>query len=125
MSQLVKHIMAKDTGDRKILDNFTPLYRDMVSIEQSISTEPVTIARVYDIRAVFDARVYIPVYEACNTHNDVIGAAVKRTKEQIIQAVFGEFREDFMRLEHALYNRDFEQSRILLNEFRNKMFSEE
>jgi hypothetical protein len=125
MSQLVKSVMAKDTGQRKIIDDFRPIYRDMVSITETMTRNDIHIAQVYDIRATIGARVAVSDYDAVKEGQDVLKEAIKRTKEQIIEAVFGEFREDFMRLEMALYDRDFQKSRIILDEFRNKMFSDE
>jgi len=121
MSQLVKSVMAKDTGQRKIIDDFRPIYRDIVSINEAITRSDIHIAQVYDIRAIIGSRVMVMYDE----DQGALKEAINRTKQQIIEAVFGEFREDFMRLEMALYDRDFQKSRIILDEFRNKMFSEE
>mgnify|MGYP003705306865 CR=1 FL=1 len=51
--------------------------------------------------------------------------AITRTKRQIIEAVFGEFRTDIMMIERALYDHDFQKARSLLVQLEDKMFSTE
>ena len=54
-----------------------------------------------------------------------LGHAIGRTKNQVIEAVFGEFRQDFRLIEKHLYNYEFEEAATALRRMEDKMFSTE
>lgn len=119
MSQIVRAIEASDTGSRKIInDSFTPLFQDVFSIKSEVRSDLTLVGQVYKVGVTVGATcVVTEPYDLTET--------IKRTKRQVIEAIFGEFRNDFMMIERALYDRDFQKSRALLSEFERKMFTAE
>jgi hypothetical protein len=53
---------------------------------------------------------------------DTLEEAIHRTKRQVIEAIYGEFRQDLMMVERALYDRDFQKARDCLRILEQKMF---
>ena len=51
--------------------------------------------------------------------------AIQRTKQQVIEAIFGEFRQDFRIIERLLYNYEFEEAATAVRVMEQKMFSTE
>jgi hypothetical protein len=128
MSQLVKAIAAHDTGNRKALEGkFSPLFQDVFEKKEHITEVRdayYEVAKLYKIGITLGQTCMVTELDQLQGE-DVITMAIERTKKSIIEAIFGEFREDFMRLNTALYDRDFAKARTLLNQFENKMFSTE
>lgn len=123
MSQLVKAIMSTDTGDKKLINSFSPLFQDVFEKKEHIAEvrdSDMYLAKIYKIGVTLGAKVTVSELDA--VHGDAILEAVERTKRSIVEAVFGEFREDFYRLESAIYDRDFQKARTLLTEFQRKMY---
>ena len=54
--------------------------------------------------------------------NGKLDAAVQRVKQQIVEAVFGEFRQDFERIHMALNDYDVETARVRLYDLQEKMY---
>ena len=124
MSQLVKAVMATDTGKRKTIGSFSPLFQDVFSVRETIQevhNVDLHMAKLYKIGVTLGATVTVSELD-CVSNSDAVSEAVERTKRSIVEAVFGEFREDFYRLESAIYDRDFQKARTLLTEFQRKMF---
>jgi hypothetical protein len=128
MSQLVKAIAAHDTGNRKALEGkFSPLFQDVFEKKEHITEvrdSYYDVAKLYRISVTLGQACMISELDQLHGEN-VVTMAIERTKKSIIEAVFGEFREDFMQLNNALYDRDFAKARTLLNQFEDKMFSME
>lgn len=126
MSQVVKAIIAEDTGDRKLLDSFSPLFQDVFSVREEIHEVRTMqdVAKVYRIGVTLGSQCIVSEYEQL-TKEDVLAEAINRTKRSIIEAIFGEFRGDLMHLENAIYDRDFLKAKSLLRSLENKMFSTE
>lgn len=122
MSQVVKAIVEHDTGNRKVLqDSFSPLFQDVFNVKSEIfETRDVDhiVAKVYRIGVTLGNQVMVTEHE-----EDTLSFAVERVKRQVIEAIFGEFRTDFMNVERALYDRDFQKARDYLRVFEEKMFS--
>ena len=124
MSQLVRAVMATDTGDRRLLHTFSPLFQDVFEKKEHITEirdSNMYAAKVYKIGVNLGAKVVVSELDAVNCA-DAISDAIERTKRSIVEAAFGEFREDFYRLESAIYDRDFQKARSLLTEFQRKMY---
>lgn len=126
MSQVVKAVIAEDTGDRKLLDSFSPLFQDVFSVREEIHDvrSMQEVAKVYRIGVTLGNQCVVSEYEQL-TKEDVLAEAINRTKRSIIEAIFGEFRGDLMHLENAIYDRDFLKAKNLLRVLENKMFSTE
>lgn len=126
MSQVVRAIAAVDTGQRKVIDNkkFSPLFQDVFNMQE----------RIEDVHSAdyFTAKLYrIGItlgYQSMVTDNNLkdgpeeLELAIERAKKSVIEAIFGEFREDFLRLNNALYDRDYQKAQALLVQFERKMF---
>ncbi len=120
MSNLVKAISATDSGDRKyIKQNTSQLFQDVFSGREEVQTIYVPdIARVY--------KIGITLGSTCVVAEHMEGAlseAIYRTKQQVIEAVFGEFRQDFRTIERHLYNYEFEEAATALRAMEDRMFT--
>lgn len=127
MSQLVKAITASDTGNRKVLSNsFSPLFQDVFQIKSEIHDlhDYGRVAKVYKIGVTISSQVMVDDLDQINDVS-ALGDAIERTKLQVIEAIFGEFRHDFMMIERALYDRDFQKARDNLRVLEEKMFGVE
>lgn len=129
MSQIVRAIMARDTGQRQVAtDSFSPLFKEMVSITEKSSED---VSYTYDAYIRYDISVKIgnsvsvsadSIRMSKEKSDGELGFAIQRTKQAVVEAIFGEFREDFYLISSALYDRDFQKARSLLNEFQRKMY---
>jgi hypothetical protein len=125
MSQVVKAITAQDTGERKVFhDSFSPLFQDVFNIKSEIQEFKYLsdVAKAYRIGVTLGAQVYVEDLEMIANENALTNA-IDLTKRQVIEAIFGEFRQDFMMVERALYDRDFQKAREYLRVFEDKMYS--
>ena len=131
VSQLVRAITAADTGNVKLIDDrkFSPLFRAVFDAKATISStyDPnMYSAKVYKIGVTLGSSVMVTELDAIQDKSGTaLTQAIDRTKRQIIEAVFGEFRADFMMIERALYDHDFQKARLLLVQLEDKMFSTE
>lgn len=122
MSQLVNAIMATDTGDRKYIRRKSQLFQNVFSGREDIG-EVYTpdIGKLYKIGVTLGNTVLVPDHSSIRDPH-ALEYAIRRTKEQVIEAVFGEFRADFRQIEMALYNYEHEEAAKLLGEMERKMF---
>lgn len=126
MSQVVKAIVATDTGNRKVIQKglsalFTDVFHAKSEIYELKDTQTVTKVYRFGVQIGCQAMVTDTEY----LHNpDALQQAIKRTKRQVIEGIFGEFRQDFRRIEKALYDYQFEEAGKLLHEMEYKMFEE-
>jgi glycyl-tRNA synthetase (class II) len=126
MSQVVRAIESVDTGERKIFrDGFSPLFQDVFSAKSTLQELRGLdeVAKEYRIGVTIGSQVFVSELEAMN--ENALTEAIKRTKRHVIEAIFGEFRQDLMMIERALYDRDFQKSRDYLRILEQKMFSTE
>ena len=125
MSQLSKAIIATDTGDRKyIQQKLSPLFQDIFSAKaemQSVTT-PTDIGKVYRIGCKIGSQT---VVSEGYQHDGALEHAIMRTKRQVIEGVFGEFRPHFRRIEKAIYDHDYNEAGRLLHEMEHLMFEPE
>lgn len=124
MSQVVKAIVATDLGERKVFrDQFSPLFQDVFNVKSSIQEYRLdSIAKQYRIGITIGAQCWVDE-SIQNSHCDTLENAIERTKRHVIEAIFGEFRQDFMMIERELYNRDFQKARDHLRILEEKMFN--
>jgi len=125
MSQVVKAIVAVDTGQRKVFNDkqFSPLFQNVFekkeAIEDIASTSYLT-GRIYKIGITLGHTTMVT--DDLNSTEDELELAVERTKKSVIEAIFGEFRSDFLQINNALYDRDFQKAQALLVQFERKMY---
>ncbi len=128
MSQLVNAITYCDTKERKIVNKqrYSPLFEELVDVKASFtntSNHNTLVAAVYDIAVKIGAKCLIDDSPDRNSEVDIIAEAVTRTKRQIIEAVFGEFRQDFRRIEKAIYDFNYSEAQKALYDFEQKMYN--
>lgn len=121
MSQLVKAITAT-RGDRvRIVDKLSPLMQDVFSVREDIREDPVTHEIQYRIGVTLGSQVWVSELDRLKSDNSITHA-IERTKRQVIEAIFGEFRQDFRMIERDLYDRNVEAARIKFHALEQKMF---
>lgn len=128
MSNLVKAILASDTGERKAIKPKTSqLFNDVFRMKENIS-------ETYDtsMYAVKLYKIGVTLGNSClvteldyRKNAYALEHAIVRTKKQVIEAVFGEFRPDFRAIERYLYNYEFEEAALALRKMEDRMFSTE
>ena len=127
MSQVSKAIVAIDTGDRKYIPKtLSPLFQDVFSAKaeiQNVNT-PTDIGVIYRIDCRMGAKAIVTEYNQMR-HSGALEEAIMRTKRQIIEGVFGEFRPHFRRIEKAIYDYDYNEAGRLLHEMERIMFEPE
>ena len=114
MSKLLEALEVRKTGKEfSIFDKYVTIteeYKPFSTYEFNRGTE-------YRIMATFGARAVI--------HEDdptKLEYAVDHTKRSIIEAVFGEFRQDIRLISSYIYDRDTEKALAALRDLDRKMF---
>lgn len=127
MSQLARAIVATNTGQRReVRPNLSPLFLNIFDGKASIQEVSHTpnIQCQYRIEVRLGAECWVSHFETMTQDNSLL-LAIERTKAQVIEAVFGEFRQDIRMIEQAVWNHDTETAGRLLHELERKMFSPE
>jgi hypothetical protein len=119
MSQVVNAITAIK-GDRRRLKH-TRLFQDVFSVREDIAEVQAMTQTQYRVGVTLGSQCWVDDLEQIKNDN-AIELAVQRTKRQVIEAIFGEFREDFRNIERSLYDSDIETARVQLHEMEKKMF---
>lgn len=127
MSQVAKAIIATDMGERKFIPKgLSPLFTDVFSskseIQETYSTEG-EVAIKYRIGVKIGADCLVTDYDSLKDGN-ALQQAILRTKRQVIEGVFGEFRQHFRQIEKAIYDHNMEEAGKLLYQMEYKMFEE-
>ena len=122
MSKIVTAIMATK-GDRKrtYRPGSSQLFQDVFSTREDIHTDPIYVQTQYRIGVMLGAECWITETQKLSSE-DAVELAIQRTKRQVIEAIFGEFRADFRNIERAIYNNDMENAGVLLHAMEKKMF---
>jgi hypothetical protein len=127
MSQIAKAIVATDTGERKFIPrNLSPLFTDVFSSKSEISevySTDGTVAIKYRIGTKIGADCMVTDYDRLRSDN-ALQHAINRTKRQVIEGIFGEFRPYFRRIEKAIYDHNMEEAGRLLYQMESQMFEE-
>ena len=128
MSQVAKAIVATDTGERKFIPKgLSPLFTDVFSVKSEISENYSVLGDVgilYRIGTRIGADCLVTDDERMKRDNP-LQHAIDRTKRQVIEGIFGEFRPHFRRIEKAIYGYDYEEAGRLLYEMERVMFEPE
>lgn len=119
MSKVVNEIMAVK-GDRHRLKQ-TRLFQDVFTTREDIQDVNAGTEIQYRIGVTLGAQCWVDEVEQLKSDYAVCNA-VERTKRQVIEAIFGEFREDFRNIERALYDSNVEDARVQLHDMEKKMF---
>lgn len=118
MSKVVNAITAERSDKKRYPQS--QLFQDVFKVREDIQKSP-TLEVQYRIGVTLGSQCWVS--EEMNlSRNDAIEKAVQRTKRQVIEAIFGEFREDFRNIERALYDSNIENARVMLHRMEDKMF---
>ena len=118
MSQVVNAIVATKSDRRRFKQ--TKLFQDVFSVREDIQTVAGTEIQ-YRIGATLGAQCWVSEMEKLN-NDDALEMAIERTKRQVIEAIFGEFRADFRNIERALYDSNIEEARVMFHALEDRMF---
>ena len=117
MSKLAKEVFVDPSISRRVVVP-NSLLADVLAVDESIEyTSP--ILREYRISANFRCRTVLP-----ENDSDALEYAVKTAKRSIVEAVFGEFREDFYKIHNALQEQNIHKAQKLLHNMQYRMFEE-
>jgi len=119
MSQVVNAIVATK-GDRARIKQ-TKLFKDVFSVREDMQTTNMGTEIQYRIGVTIGSQCWVDQLEYLKDGN-ALEAAIERTKRQVIEAIFGEFRVDFRNIERALYDSDIETARVMFHALEDRMF---
>lgn len=113
MSKLSEMIQAVNTRQR------VPVMSPLVAIEASVEANaPATYDQcyVYNLKATFGCTAVLKFEDP--RQSDIL----RGVRKQVVDEIFGEFREHLHAAERALYNYDTEAALKALQALRNQMF---
>lgn len=116
MSELIKQVKAYQTNTRK---PFIGKMDDLLTVDSGFSPLAGRVATQYRLKVELGCDVMIQ--EGPNMGERAERALVE-VRHSIIQAVFGEFREDLCRIKHLAYNFDSDGVIDAVRALENKMF---
>jgi hypothetical protein len=119
MSKVVNAIMATKEDRRRFKQ--TKLFQDVFNVREDIQELASGAETQYRIGVTLGAQCWIDDLDRIK-NDDAVGLAVQRTKRQVIEAIFGEFRDDFRSIERALYDSNIEEARVMFHALEKKMF---
>lgn len=119
MSEVVNAITATK-GDRFRLKQ-TKLFNDVFAVREDIQTLSPGTEIQYRIGVTLGSQCWVDELSQLKA-GDAVEMAIERTKRQVIEAIFGEFRTDFRNIERALYNSDIETARVMFHALEERMF---
>ena len=128
MSQVAKAIVATDTGERKILPKglsplFVDVFKPRADIGEAFSAVDLDHAIRYRIGVTIGADCMVAEHARLQDPS-ALQKAINRTKSQVIEGIFGEFRPHLRRIEKAIYDYNYEEAGRLLHEMERVMFDE-
>lgn len=124
MSNVVKAIVAVDTGNRNVITKgMSKLFTDVFSVRSDVYElrNQQDIAKVYKIGVTLGAQCIVADSDYLR-NPDALAEAINRTKRQVVEAIFGEFRPQIRSIEQALYNHNMEDAGRLLDQLERQMF---
>ena len=119
MSKVVNAIMAIKEDRRRLKQ--TKLFKDVFTVREDIQTLNPGTDIQYRISVTIGSQCWVSEFEQLKNDNALV-MAVQRTKRQVIEAIFGEFRADFRSIERALYDNDIETARVMFHALEDRMF---
>lgn len=109
MSRLAALVRAVDTGQRSAA-NFTAV------------TSLIGESRLLDILTHYRIQVVFGSQVAVRADSGELEEAIRRTKQGLIEEVFGEFREPLNLIRQAMYARDDHKAHQLIDALHDQMF---
>jgi hypothetical protein len=99
----------------------TKLFQDVFAIREDIQKLNAGTEIQYKISVTLGATCWVTEMEQFK-NDDALELAVQRTKRQVVEAIFGEFRADFRSIERALYDSNIEEARVMFHTLEKRMF---
>jgi hypothetical protein len=125
MSQIAQTIQAVATGEKRAArKKLSPLFEKMASADLQSSHEPLNMVTFFRLQLKLVNQFCVSDLDVMKQPNgsSAYTEAVARAKRQMIEAVFGEFRPYFRRLEQAIYDYDMEEAGAILREMEDVMY---
>jgi hypothetical protein len=119
MSQVVNAIMATKEDRRRLKQ--TKLFQNVFAVREDIQTVTAGTEIQYRIGVTLGSQCWVSEMEKLRS-DDALVNAIERTKRQVIEAIFGEFRADFRSIERALYDSNIEEARVMFHALEDRMF---
>ena len=119
MSKVVNAIMAIKEDRRRLKQ--TKLFTDVFTVREDIQTLNPGTDIQYRIGVTLGSQCWVDEFQKLKDDNALIHA-IERSKRQVIEAIFGEFRADFRSIERALYDSDIETARVMFHALEDRMF---
>jgi hypothetical protein len=116
LSDAVKH------NNKKSYKPQTEFFNSVVKVNEVIETITPTQAILYKIEARIGREILIQDNLASKNEQDMLEEAVKKVKRQVIEAVFGEFREDIYLVYQSLWEWNCREAEDRLRKLEQKMF---
>lgn len=123
MSKVVTAISATQRDQRRILrTGKSQLFQDVFSARESIYADPTYVQTQYRISVTLGSECWVSETDQLFNGESALELAIQRTKRQVIEAIFGEFRVDFRNIERAIYDNNMEEAGVMLHAMEKKMF---
>ncbi len=118
MSKIVSMIKATDTGRRSLKRE---RLSKMMTIHENVETDFASqYNMLYRIEVKLGAQATVDAHDA-----DRLKYAIDNTKRNVIEYMFGEFRQYFRELNIALWEEDTKAAMEILERFERQMFEED
>lgn len=121
MSRIARAVYAKETGNKRYVEE-SKIFSNIFKKEESITESYMNplIQKQYRITVKLEKDAWV---NSTDTEWK-LSESIHETKKMIIEAVFGEFREDLMLLRESILNRDQDAALRQLYELDKRMFEE-
>lgn len=117
MSKLAKELRVDRVNSKRVMAP-PSLLSDMLKVDETVGYVSPAY-REYNLAIRLQCRAMLPEDDA-----KAMEYAIKNAKLSMIEAVFGEFREDFYRIRNALYEQEYHKAQELLHTMQQKMYEE-
>ena len=117
MSKLSENLKAYPTGNRYVQ---TPTLNCVSFKTTSYETLPWQVE--YSLECKIGSTFVVQPGNSLHDTAVSVQSALYRCKRQILEEIFGEFRQDLYNLDVALYNQDYEKAKTLLDGVIKNMF---
>lgn len=117
MSKLSENLKAYNTGARYA----KPPKLDFVSFKSN-SYEMQPYLMQYTLECNIGTKFFVEAGVSTAQTTNAIKYVTDKAKRQILEEIFGEFRQDLYNLDVALYNQDYQKAKALLDGVMKNMF---
>lgn len=129
MSQVAKALSIVPTGERFLSRGFSPLFKDVLDeggtgLKYSApSLSDYVVCHRYKLQLRLNSDFVLTEDEVTYAKHDLVPECMSRAKRHMVEAIFGEFRPQLIRIRMAINNYDMVEATKLLTELEQQMFS--